>query len=244
MACCDCCCAEGKECCKAPGPAGVCCAPEYCCGTSEAPICCDDATEFCCDEACCLKEETCCEGVCCPEDECCVDGVCGPCDEVGVCCLPDGTCSTEYATQEECETCKIDCSQIYEGADPPPECVEDPDSCFDGGGFWERYTTDLSSCDECTGADVNSCSPIPPGPANPCGTWLPGKACADAPCPCETEEDCGALGDCRRCVDGECVACPEGEICCDGSCASEATAQTLCEIFGPTICDECPDDPP
>jgi hypothetical protein len=241
---------ECDECNPCGDPCCVCvegnCELSECCGP------CDEENP--CPEGC-----ICCNGVCVeeiPEGECC-----GPCDEEnpcpegcacvdgecvggGVCCLPDGACATQYTTREECETCKIDCSQIYEGPDPPPECVEDPDSCFDGGGFWQRYTTDLSSCDECTGADVNSCSPIPPGPANPCGTWHPGKTCEDAPCPCDTDEDCGLLGNCGRCVDGECVGCAEGDICCDGSCASPATAAFLCAMFGPFTCDECPDDPP
>jgi hypothetical protein len=98
--CFDCCCDAqnpGEECCKAPGKGGICCLPEYCCGTEEEPVCCNDETQFCCQTICCLNEETCCgteedpvccaedivccDGVCCAEGECCNDGVCEPCEE-------------------------------------------------------------------------------------------------------------------------------------------------------------------
>jgi hypothetical protein len=89
MPCCDCCCPDGEECCKAPGPDGICCDPERCCGTEEDPVCCSelDPIQFCCGEVCCNEGDTCCgegsEASCCPEDEYCCDGECQeePCEE-------------------------------------------------------------------------------------------------------------------------------------------------------------------
>jgi hypothetical protein len=121
MACCNCCCPGDEECCKAPGPYGICCLPESCCGTEEAPLCCDDETEFCCEQICCLNEETCCgegeDAVCCPEDECCVDGECGPCECEGDEDCPEGECCNDG----ECGPCGCDtladcpCSAAGEG---------------------------------------------------------------------------------------------------------------------------------
>jgi hypothetical protein len=112
MGCCDCCCPGEESCCKAPGPDGICCLPEYCCGTEEEPVCCDDETQFCCQTICCLNEETCCgteeEPVCCPEDTVCCDDVC--CEE--------GECCDE---NNECGPC-----------DPPPEPCEEDEDCPEG----------------------------------------------------------------------------------------------------------------
>jgi hypothetical protein len=163
-------------------------------------------SEDSCDQPPCVGCS--CEGRACDEqnpcsEECvCVDG---QCVKIGACCLPDGTCTDQYSTQEECESCQIDCSQIYYSVDPPPECVEDPDSCFYNGAYWSRYTTGLSSCDECSGADVNSCNKLPPAPDKPCGTWYSGKKCSDEPCedPCSTTQEppCSGLPTSSECCD-------------------------------------------
>ena len=130
MACCDCCCPEGEECCKAPGANGICCAPDYCCGTDEVPICCDaEAGEFCCEEVCCDAEETCCEGVCCPEGAVCCEGVC--CEE-GECCV-DGECAecAACSTAEDCNCSDVGWSDIA-GVEPRICCPPGFDYIGDG----------------------------------------------------------------------------------------------------------------
>jgi hypothetical protein len=88
MACCDCCCPDGEECCKAPGENGICCDPERCCGTEEAPVCCPEGE--CCVDGECGPCEECEVDEDCPEGECCVDGECGPCCDYTPCECPDG----------------------------------------------------------------------------------------------------------------------------------------------------------
>lgn len=61
MACCNCCCEEGEECCHAPGEDGICCDPDLCCGTPEEPVCCSEG-QFCCDGVC--QDEPCCPCAC------------------------------------------------------------------------------------------------------------------------------------------------------------------------------------
>lgn len=92
MSCCDCCCPEGEECCKAPGEDGICCIPEKCCGTEEEPLCCAEDEECCDDTVCCDEDVVCCEGVCCEEGECCVGGECQECEEE---CETDEECGCE-----------------------------------------------------------------------------------------------------------------------------------------------------
>jgi hypothetical protein len=82
------------------------------------------------------------------EQACCCGG--------GVCCLPDGTCSTEYTTKQQCEQCV----QAYQ--------------CFDYETF---ESLPVEDCSECEG----ECSEVTEGA---CGTWLPGvDGCDPNPCP-------------------------------------------------------------
>jgi hypothetical protein len=146
MPCCDCCCPDGEECCKAPGPDGICCAPERCCGTEEEPVCCSelDPIQFCCGEVCCNEGDTCCgegsEATCCPEDEYCCDGVCQeePCEE------------------PECESDE-DCAECGAGYTPVAGCSSiSPDlkCCPDGSVGWvddagdARFGRCLADCDD------------------------------------------------------------------------------------------------
>jgi hypothetical protein len=139
--CFDCCCDAqnpGEECCKAPGKDGICCLPEYCCGTEEEPVCCNDETQFCCQTICCLNEETCCgteedpvccaedivccDGVCCAEGECCNDGVCEPCEEP---CESDEDCGEGLCCEDgECVPCPC----------PEDEDCGEGTCCVDGSG--------------------------------------------------------------------------------------------------------------
>jgi hypothetical protein len=72
MVCCDCCCPGDEECCKGPGPNGICCDPARCCGTEESPECCEEG-EYCCDDAC--------QATPCDEEECETDEDCDYCNE-------------------------------------------------------------------------------------------------------------------------------------------------------------------
>jgi len=136
MPCCDCCCPEGEECCKAPGPDGICCDPERCCGTEEDPICCSelDPIQFCCGEVCCNEGDTCCgegsEASCCPEDEYCCDGVCQeePCEEPE--CESDEDCDGGYCCDGVCqeEPCEEPCGEETLGDPCGEEEPFDPDT--------------------------------------------------------------------------------------------------------------------
>jgi hypothetical protein len=128
MACCDCCCPPGEECCKAPGPTGICCLPSQCCGTEEEPECCSPS-EFCCETVCCPNDYICCEGVCCDEGECCVDGECGPCPE----------CEGPCASTEECQSAGEDCVCDPSYFDDPP---------FSGGDTFQVAGSDGTETQE------------------------------------------------------------------------------------------------
>lgn len=97
MGCCNCCCPEGEECCKAPGPDGICCTSEKCCGTSGSPACCGEF-EQCCNETCCAETVECCgdPGVCCLEGQYC-------CGDPGEC--QDEPCGCD--TAEDCDCVDI-----------------------------------------------------------------------------------------------------------------------------------------
>lgn len=129
MACCNCCCPEEKECCKAEGPNGICCDPEKCCGTEETPLCCTE-TQECCGIECCNQNETCCGTSCCgeletccgPEDdpECCPQGrkCCGDvCCEEGECCV-DGVCTQGGCAGNE------DCQEVVYYYDNVPSALD------------------------------------------------------------------------------------------------------------------------
>lgn len=108
----------------------------------------------------------------------------------GVCCLPGGTCSTEYATQAECEECG-QVNTCYEEMfleDPEQPC---PEGWQGSGGYCFR-TTSPASCDDCAGFCTSEQS-------GPCGVWKSGKECDPTPCcvgSCETSADCAEGCDC------------------------------------------------
>jgi hypothetical protein len=213
--CFDCCCDAknpGEKCCKAPGKDGICCLPEYCCGTEEEPVCCNDETQFCCHTICCLKEETCCgteeDPVCCAEGTVCCDGVC--CDE-GDCCK-DGACEPcECEGDEDCPEGECCVGGVCLPCDPPPEPCEDDGDCPEGECCNE------GECGECPCESDEDCLPVCPegftrltNPGTgfafccPDGTFL-----GDDPNePCEDED--GGTGFAQpdlptECCDGVCV---------------------------------------
>jgi hypothetical protein len=77
----------------------------------------------------------------------------------GACCLPDGTCSIEYAKQVECEECQSECFE-YMTVGEEEEC---PEGWYGGGGECFRDSL-VSSCEECPG----ECNPDSVGA---CGEW-------------------------------------------------------------------------
>lgn len=133
MACCNCCCPDGEECCKAPGPDGICCTSEKCCGTSGSPACCGEF-EQCCNETCCAETVECCgdPGVCCLEGQYCCDGVCEdvPCEE-RECCNQDGSCSN-FCPFPVCDNNPAPGATPDGGPCCDEVCVECGD-CGDGG---------------------------------------------------------------------------------------------------------------
>lgn len=149
MACCNCCCPDGEECCKAPGPDGICCVPEKCCGTSGSPACCGEF-EQCCNETCCAETVECCgdPGVCCLEGQYCCDGVCEdvPCGQ-GCCCVYEYDAVTDNwsvvsSTDTTADNCTAGAGQYasfkagVSCEDVPDPCVGDPEGtcCAPGGG--------------------------------------------------------------------------------------------------------------
>ena len=162
MACCECCCPPGKDCCKSQGPNGICCDPAKCCGTENNPTCCA-SNETCCGTSCCPDTRICCEGVCCLDGQACVDGECSSCPEgqtpcgeeccqegqacVNGQCVPCPEGQTPCGGQccppgEECidEECVAPCPPYLVCGD---DCCEPSESCCDGeccnlsGCYWE-----------------------------------------------------------------------------------------------------------
>jgi hypothetical protein len=127
MACCECCCPAGKDCCKSQGPNGICCEPAKCCGTEQVPKCCA-SNETCCGTACCPSDRVCCDGECCPQGQTCVDGECSACPEsqtlCGEACCPDNRTCCEGVCCPEGECCE-------NGECVACQCDEDAD-CADG----------------------------------------------------------------------------------------------------------------
>lgn len=152
MACCDCCCPNPEECCKSQGENGICCLPDKCCGTAEAPECCSPS-EFCCEEVCCPEGYVCCEGVCCDEGQCCVDGECS--DEC------------ECETDEDCEYVVVTCLC-------DPELDPDPYPVWFGSFEEALAYVPPSGCGACTADPAtgkccdDACYPSPlPGSYGP-----------------------------------------------------------------------------
>lgn len=115
---------------------------------------------------------------------CCCGG------ETGVCCLNNGSCTTEYGTRQECEECVPEntCYEYMFLENPEDPC---PEGWTGSGGYCERTTTP-QSCDDCDGYCLEQI-------VGPCGHWKAGKVCEDAPCcvgPCETASDCAESCEC------------------------------------------------
>lgn len=165
MGCCNCCCADGEECCKAPGPDGICCAPERCCGTEEEPLCCSEG-------------ENCCDGVC--QEE--------PCDDTGACCVYEdqsdeqsGLWAFVGCTDTTAEECTADEGQ-YASFKLGVSCSDDPDPCVGD--------PDGTCCDE-----EGGCLQSDPGPGEACyPTGAPGDdGCfCDSACYTICFDCCGA----------------------------------------------------
>ena len=173
MACCDCCCPEGEECCKAPGESGICCTPEKCCGTSESPECCGEfsqcCNETCCaetvlccgepgDEVCCLEGQYCCDGAC--QDEPCEEGCSGSCDEENPC--PEGCYCCDGVCLDEPEVCQcpnicgyVVTSSISELGTTATATLE-PDTCDSPDCKGEEIVNTPGDCEDAVTCEVNA----------------------------------------------------------------------------------------
>lgn len=162
MGCCNCCCPDGEECCKAPGENGICCSSDRCCGTSEEPICCSelDPIQFCCEDViCCNDGQTCCgsgeSATCCSEGEYCCDGECQE-EECG---------EDECDTAEDCPCVAIGWTEA-EGTSPRACCPPGYESI--GEGFCDNgvdvvqssLLQELVQC--CDGECISALDPCPP----------------------------------------------------------------------------------
>jgi len=115
----------------------------------------------------------------------------------GVCCLPDGTCSTQYVTQQQCEECTSTstCQEYVFLQNPEDSCPEG--FTPDGWGGCSR-TSIVASCQQCAGYCTTETS-------GTCGRWIGTASCDPYPCctgNCTQDYECTT--DCK-CDDGSCV---------------------------------------